>query len=73
MYLYRNNLFQLMFSLVLDPLDDVDHLVDLYDSTLRDIVYDHALSGQVKFHDDQRLHGQIITYNRKRDTECIVR
>ena len=24
-------------SLVLDQLDDVDHLVDLYDSTLRDI------------------------------------
>jgi len=26
----------------LDPLDDVDHLVDLYDSTLRDIVDEHA-------------------------------
>jgi len=28
-------------SLVLDPPDDVDHLVDLYDSTLRDIVDEH--------------------------------
>ena len=31
-------------SLVLDSLDDVDHLVDLYDSTLRDIVDEHAPS-----------------------------
>jgi len=29
-------------SLVLDPPDDVDHLVDLYDSTLRVIVDEHA-------------------------------
>jgi len=29
-------------SLVLDPPDDVDHLVDLYDSTMRDIVDEHA-------------------------------
>ena len=29
-------------SLVLDPPDDVDHLVDLYDNTLRDIVDQHA-------------------------------
>jgi len=29
-------------SLVLDPPDDVDHLVDLYDSTLRDIVDEHT-------------------------------
>jgi len=29
-------------SLVLDPLGNVDHLVDLYDSTLRDIVDEHA-------------------------------
>ena len=28
----------LVLSLVLDPLDDVDHLVDLCDSTIRDIV-----------------------------------
>jgi len=28
--------------LVLDPPDDVDHLVDLYDSTLRAIVDEHA-------------------------------
>ena len=28
--------------LVLDSPDDVDHLVDLYDSTLRDIVDEHA-------------------------------
>jgi len=26
----------------LDPLDDVDHLVDLYDSTLKEIVDEHA-------------------------------
>jgi len=32
-------------SLVLDPTDDADHLVDIYDSTLRDIVdmYDGTL------------------------------
>ena len=29
-------------SLVLDPPDDVDHLVNLYDNTLRDIVDQHA-------------------------------
>ena len=29
-------------SLVLDPPDDVDHLMDLYDSTLIYIVDDHA-------------------------------
>ncbi|KAK2169189.1 hypothetical protein LSH36_12g34021 [Paralvinella palmiformis] len=29
-------------SLVMDPPDDVDHLVDLYDNTLRDIVDQHA-------------------------------
>ena len=29
-------------SLELDPLHDVDHLVDLYDSTLRDIVDEYA-------------------------------
>jgi len=28
-------------SLVLDPPDDVDHLVDLYNSTLRDIADEH--------------------------------
>ena len=31
-----------VFSLVLDPLDDVDHLVNLYNNTLRDIVDEHA-------------------------------
>ncbi|KAK2148286.1 hypothetical protein LSH36_505g01065 [Paralvinella palmiformis] len=30
-------------SLVLDSPDDVDHLVDIYDSTLRDIVDEHPL------------------------------
>ena len=29
-------------SLILDSLDNVDHLVDLYDSTLRDIVHENA-------------------------------
>jgi len=29
-------------SLVLDPPDDIDHLVDLRNSTLRDIVDKHA-------------------------------
>jgi len=29
-------------SLVLDPPDDIDHLVDLYNRTLRDIVNEHA-------------------------------
>jgi len=29
-------------SLVLDPPDDVDHLVDLYNSTLRDTVEEHV-------------------------------
>ena len=31
-----------VISLVLDPLDDVDHLMDLNHSTLRDIVDEHA-------------------------------
>ena len=52
MYPNQNNLLQQkwfhienisrLFSLVLDPPDDVDHLVDLYNSTLRDIVDEHA-------------------------------
>jgi len=58
MYLYRSNLFQLKLfhiedinqlsadlrvsSLVLDPPDDVDHLVNLYDSILRHNVDEHA-------------------------------
>jgi len=31
-----------VFSLILDPPDDPHHLVDLYDSALRDIVDEHA-------------------------------
>ena len=31
-----------MGSLVLDPPDDVDYLMDLYNSTLRDLVDEHA-------------------------------
>ena len=55
MYLYRNNLFQIVSIdkevfladlrvsfLVLDPQDDVDNLIHLYDSTLSGIVDEHA-------------------------------
>ena len=56
----------------MDPPDDVDHLVDLYDSTLRDIVDEHAHLRTKEMPTEQCFHGTIRTNRLQGDTEGIV-
>ena len=56
----------------MDPPDDVNHLVNLYDNALREIVDGNALLRQRKCQVDQSFHGTIRTYKQQRDTEGIV-
>jgi len=57
---------------VLDPPDDMDHLVDLYDSVLKDIVDEHPPLKTKEMPRRPSLHGTTRTYKLQRDKRYSV-